>query len=328
MMLNNYSLKMTIYVVIYLAMTQFAFASQISFHKTDQGNSYLFEYQWLDHDEKTQSMAFSLTKKDLFQRYRSFSSYKPKLAAEFVNNAMRKKLIMSPLKDVTVNFIRQGDEYSAQIIGKKQQAIDSASMQLAKLQESFMQDYLRKKYYHRFLTPDQTSAIKPDHARIAIESAPVFKSLKPTIMKKASIKNIRRVSNFILGFVQNVPYSTLESRVTSSGAGFNPPFKLLWENQGDCDSKVTLSAALLRMMMPRIKMVLVFIDNHALIGIDVAPEGNDITVEHEGTTFVLAEPTGPALYKLGAIAPESENAIFSGRYTLEAFYSDEEQTEL
>ncbi|MFT6206387.1 MAG: hypothetical protein ACJA0T_000284, partial [Colwellia sp.] len=38
--------------------------------------------------------------------------------------------------------------------------------------------------------------------------------------------------------------------------------------------------------------------------------------------YLLAEPTGPALYKLGNLAPESELAINQGRYVVEEFHSD------
>jgi hypothetical protein len=119
--------------------------------------------------------------------------------------------------------------------------------------------------------------------------------------------------------VQSIPYSTLESRITSAGAGFNPPLKLLWENQGDCDSKVTLTAALLRSLMPRINIALIFIDNHALMGVNIAAEigSEEMTIEHNGITYLLAEPTGPALLALGTISEDSQQAILQGQYTIE-----------
>jgi hypothetical protein len=122
--------------------------------------------------------------------------------------------------------------------------------------------------------------------------------------------------------VQSIPYSPLESRITSSGAGFNPPAKLLWENQGDCDSKMTLSATILRALMPRIDMVMIYIDQHALIGIAITGEAGEMTIDYQGITYLLAEPTGPALYPLGTLTPESELAVDQGRYIAEAFHSD------
>ncbi|MCI2285671.1 hypothetical protein L3081_22700 [Colwellia sp. MSW7] len=138
-----------------------------------------------------------------------------------------------------------------------------------------------------------------------------------------SIKNIRKVTDYVLSFVQNIPYATLESRVTSSGTGFNSPAKLLWENQGDCDSKVTLTATILRALMPRIPMVMIFIDQHAFIGIATPATTGEMTIEYQGVNYLLGEPTGPGLYKLGKLAPESELAINQGRYVVEPFLADE-----
>jgi len=58
------------------------------------------------------------------------------------------------------------------------------------------------------------------------------------------------------------------------------------------------------------------------MGIAVPAKAGDTTLIHQGVTYLLAEPTGPALYKLGKIAPESELAIDQGRYVAEVFYSD------
>jgi hypothetical protein len=161
-----------------------------------------------------------------------------------------------------------------------------------------------------------------NHTSIANDSVADFKVLKPIILEKVSIKNIRKVTNLVLSFVQSIPYSTLESRITSSGAGFNPPAKLLWENQGDCDSKMTLTATILRALMPRIDMAMIYIDKHAFIGIAIPADAGEMTIEHQGVNYLLGEPTGPALYKLGRLAPESELAINQGAYVAEAFHSD------
>jgi hypothetical protein len=45
-------------------------------------------------------------------------------------------------------------------------------------------------------------------------------------------------------------------------------------------------------------------------------------IEHQGVSYLLGEPTGPALYRLGELAPESELAVTQGRYTAEAFLSN------
>lgn len=322
---NKYSRIAAIFLLLTGLFSGETFAEQLQFSKIEENDSYRFNYLWLDHDANQQSLTFLLSKYDLFQRYRNFSAYQPHLAQEYVQNALKRYLRKKPISGVQISFVKQGSDFSTLIKSPSKTNIKKAQTELNRLHAEFLKQYLADNYYHQFLTPDNIQAVKPDHVRIAQESAPIFKELKEKVLEKASVKNIRRVSNFVLSFVQSIPYSTLESRVSSSGAGFNPPFKLLWENQGDCDSKVTLTAALLRMLMPRIKMVLVFIDKHALIGIDVTPEADNISVEFEGTRYVLAEPTGPELLPLGKVALQSELAIYAGRYALEAFLEQSEE---
>ncbi|WP_286233750.1 hypothetical protein [Thalassotalea sediminis] len=299
-------------------------AAQINFNKTQEGSNIKFHYQWLDHYQNTQTLDFQFSKEQVFDKYRNLTNYKPKRAQEFVNNSLRKHFRTQPISGVLVLFKQQGNIVTTQIKSQNKNKIREAEQEVNNLQQRYYREYLQKSYFQQFVTPDNIPAIKPDHRRIAQESVNDFKPLKPTIMAKSSIKNIRRVSNFVIGFIQSIPYATLESRITSSGAGFNPPLKLLWENQGDCDSKVTLAAAILRMLMPRINIILVFIDNHALIGIDDTPQSDDVTLTHEGVTYVLAEPTGPAMLTMGDIAPDSERAIFNGRYVVEPFLIEED----
>ena len=159
-----------------------------------------------------------------------------------------------------------------------------------------------------------------DNLQIELQASVIdFTKLKDLILNNFPDQNVREVANYVLGFVQSIPYSTLESRVTSTGAGFNPPLQTLWQNQGDCDSKVTLTTAIFRALMPRMKMMLVFIDNHALLAMNIKPEENELTITVDGEDYILAEPTGPALMKLGEISNDSEFAIRNGRYYAEPF---------
>ena len=197
--------------------------------------------------------------------------------------------------------------------------LKAAYAQIAQLEQDFFAEYLAENFYHSFITHDQIRGVKPDHVRIADDSADDLKPIKPLILDKVSIRNIRQVTEFVLSFVQSIPYSTLESRVTSSGAGFNPPLKLLWQNQGDCDSKLTLTAALLRTLMPRIKMLMVYIDQHAFIGINIPVQGGRIDAHLRQPDLCAGRAYRPrAQLKLGVLAPESEQAILQGRYTTQA----------
>jgi hypothetical protein len=306
-------------------MPSLALAEQLAFSKIEKGDNYQFNYQWLDYQGETQSLQFLLAKKSIFDRFRNFKVFKADMAKYSINNALQKKLRAEPIRGVMIDFNKNSTNDEIVIKGRNNQTINAAYTRVYKLKQTLSDQYLADNYYHQFITHDQINAVKPDHGRFANIASIDLKPVKPIILKKFSIKNIRKVTDYVLGFIQTIPYATLESRVTASGAGFNPPLKLLWENQGDCDSKVTLTAAILRSLMPRIKMILVFIDNHALLGIQVPVQANDQTVVIDGISYVLAEPTGPRLLPLGEIAPPSELAVGNGHYTAERFHKKVKQ---
>jgi hypothetical protein len=303
-------------------LTAFVNAKQISFSKHSEGDHYNFKYKWLDHSDQQQTMNFSLSKTALFERFRILKPYQSEFSQKTIMRALKKQLNKEPLQKVQTLFLQENDKTVIKIKGEKEKDISRAYQQIKKIETKATNKYFEKNYYQYFSTHDGEQGIKMDHVRIANKSVADLKQMKSIILDKVVVKNLRKVTNYVLAFVQSIPYSTLESHITSSGAGFNPPAKLLWENQGDCDSKVTLTATILRALMPRIDMVIIYIDQHAFMGIDIPATAGEITLNYQGITYLLAEPTGPALYKLGQLAPESELAINQKRYVAEAFDSD------
>ncbi len=297
-------------------------AKQLSFTKKIQKSSYVFDYQWLDHNKVRQNIQFSLTKAALFNRFRMLKTYQSEFAQKTILHAVRKQLRQQTFNGVNVVFKKQYSKVVIKVEGADEKKVAAAYEKIKDIEKEATSKYFKENYYQTFITHDQQKGIKVDHVNIAKASIADFKVLKPLILGKVSIENIRSVTNFVLSFVQSIPYSTLESRLTSSGAGFNPPAKLLWENQGDCDSKMTLTAAILRALMPRISMAMIYIDQHAFIGIAIPANSGEVSITHNGINYLLAEPTGPALYPLGVLAPESELAIVQERYVVEEFHSD------
>jgi len=309
-------------LILALLLVASAQAKQLSFTKKVQEDSYAFSYQWLDHSKVQQSIQFNLSKSALFDRFRMLKPYQGEYAQKTILRAIKKQLRQQPLTDVNIVFKQQQRKRVIQVKGADDKKVAAAYQKINKIEQKVTKKYFNKNYYQFFTTHDQQTGIKVDHVNIAQASVADFKVLKPIILDKVSIENIRKVTNFVLSFVQSIPYSTLESRMTSSGAGFNPPAKLLWENQGDCDSKMALTATILRALMPRIDMAMIYIDQHAFIGIAIPAAAGEVSIQFQGVNYLLAEPTGSALYKLGTLAPESELAIEQERYVAEAFHSD------
>lgn len=311
-----------IVLCVSLLFSYLAQAKQISFSNQSQDDQHVFSYQWLDHDEQLQSMSFALTKPALFERFRILKPYQNEFAHKIIMRAVKKQLRKQPLNGAQAFFQQENGKMVVQVKGLNDEDVARAHQEIKIIEQEAITEYYKKNYYQPFTNHDQQTGIKVDHVAIANDSVADFKVLKPIILEKVSIKNIRKVTNYVLSFVQSIPYSTLTSRISSSGSGFNSPAKLLWENQGDCDSKMALTATILRALMPRIDMAMVYIDKHAFIGIAIPANAGEMTIEYEGINYLLGEPTGPALYRLGKLAPESELAVNQGRYVAEAFHSD------
>lgn len=305
-----------------LCLTSLVSAKQIKFDKQLQNDHYRFNYQWLDHNNVQQSMNFALTKPALFQRFRTLKGYQSDFAQKTIMRSVKQQINATPLHGAQALFSQQNGKMVVQVKGQEEEDVARAYQKVKEIEQEATAAYFKKNYYQVFTTPEQVTGIKIDYVSIANDSVADFKVLKPIILEQVSIKNIRKVTDYVLSFVQSIPYSTLESRINSSGAGFNAPAKLLWENQGDCDSKVTLTATILRALMPRIEMAMIYIDQHAFIGIAVPAQAGEMTINYQGINYLLGEPTGPAPYRLGKLAPESELAINQGRYVAEKFHSD------
>ena len=311
---------MTCLLCLLLLVTFPSVSQQFNFNKIEQDNSYQFNYQWRDQSGAKQAISFVLTKEALFKKFRNFRAYRPQFAEAYTAQKIKKTLQEKPIENVQVNFVKKSGKISLDINSRDQAALSKAYAQISELQQKYGLEYLKENYYQRFTTHDSIQGIKPNHRAIAQSSVADLKPLRDPILNTVSIKNIRKVTDYTLGFVQSIPYSRLESRVTSLGAGFSTPLKVLWENQGDCDSKVTLTGAILRALMPRVKIIFVFIDQHALIGIDVPARAGETSIEYQGSNYLLAEPTGPAKLLLGKIAPDSELAINNNLYSVEKFF--------
>lgn len=310
-----------ILLCLFLLSTTPAKAKQINFSTQPQNNQYVFHYQWLDHKSQEQSISFTLTQSALFERFRTLKTYQNEFAQKTIIRQVKKQLHKQPLNGAQAFFKKRAGKMVIKVKGLEDKNVALAYQKVIELEQRATKQYFKNNYYQRFTTHDRQTGIKLDYVNIASDSVDDFKALKPIILDKVAIDSVREVTSYILSFVQSIPYSKLESRLTSSGSGFNPPAKLLWENQGDCDSKMTLTATLLRALMPRLNMVMIYIDKHAFIGIAIPSNAGEMTINYQGKSYLLAEPTGPALYRLGKIAPESELAIAQGRYVVEAFHS-------
>lgn len=157
--------------------------------------------------------------------------------------------------------------------------------------------------------------IMPNHPRIAARYAPALAPVTQAVLGQTVGMETRARINWLLGWLQTIPYNTLQNRTTSNGAGFQTPYGLFLGNKGDCDTKSVALAALLRGLYPTLKLAMIYTPGHAFIGVGLPQGPHDFALNLKGTVYVLAEPTGPRQLALGEVAPEALSHLKQSDFT-------------
>ena len=89
---------------------------------------------------------------------------------------------------------------------------------------------------------------------------------------------------------------------------------MLQENRGDCDSKTVLLAALIRMLLPDVKLAIVYLPQHAMLAVQLPVTSTDDKATIEGKEYLLVDPTGPALLAPGQISQAYVMYTRSGQF--------------
>jgi hypothetical protein len=295
-------------------------AEQLQFSKYSLGSEIKFEYEWKSSNSTSRSLSFSITNEDFQKLPESAPAYNPLLAQNAAQQALLRYAKTLDPRDARVSITRSGTTLNMKVSGTSESLINEVNEMLTTKHKEAQAQYLQDNYYVPFVTELGQEAIKHDHKRYALESAPLLMPIVDAIKRELSNPaSAREFINFTLSWLQAIPYDTLESRVSSNGSGFAAPQQLLMNNLGDCDSKSTLFLALLKSYNPKLQATMVYLPNHALVGVRLKPAKEDITLNQQSDTFVLAEPTGPAQYQFGEVAPKSLVSIRNRQTKLELF---------
>ncbi|RUO27902.1 hypothetical protein CWE12_13280 [Aliidiomarina sedimenti] len=186
-------------------------------------------------------------------------------------------------------------------------------------QQEAMQQVLARYYYASIQLHAGPDGYTPDHPRIAIESQAALTPFSDAVAAHLEQTSARETLQFLLRWLQQIPYDDMSNRLQSPGAGFITPTRLLYENHGDCDSKVTLLAALFANLHPEVNSHIVYLPGHAVFAVELELEDGDISVPYAGQRLVVADPTGPAAMKVGEVARHYRSALHSGAVTIKDF---------
>ncbi len=283
----------------------------------NDGTQKKFEYQWHDHQDKPLTLSFSLDKTTVNSHFRRFKRFNQTEAFEYVHYQVLKSLAQFDPRQLMVTFDKQNGAINYQLSGSDQAILTEAQQILTSEKQAALARYLESQYYIQFSSPWQTNAIKPDHIRFINESIEDLEPIKAEIIKRYKNTRPQTVINFILSWVQSIPYETLEDKTRTSGLGFNPPLKMLSHNQGDCDSKSVMAAALIKAIYPNLKIAFIVLPEHALIGIHLPVKKGEKFIDIDGLKYILAEPTGPNKMPISIIDDDSWRHIQSGQFSYE-----------
>ena len=295
-----------------------AHGEQLKYSKVSTDTGVNFSYEWLDNDNTRQSISFELPKSALKEAPSQQANYKPKIAQRYIIVALTKEAKKIDPKVARVKITPKRESIDIQVTGSDEAQVEEILNNLKAIQQQEYDKYLQDHYFTRFTTLFNQQAIKPDHVRYVAESVKPLIAASQAFYEKVNVQSdYRGYFSLLLSWLQSIPYDTLEDRLVSNGSGYAPPASVLMQNLGDCDSKAVLASSMVRAFLPSTKMIMVLLPNHALLGIALTPMADDRTIEHEGDTYVLYDPTGPALIPFGQVSEDTERHIVTGRYQVE-----------
>lgn len=287
-------------VLVLLAFVCVAFISQAQQREFDikyRADNVYFNYQWQDAARKEHALQFTLPRSVIQRGDKEFALLDESGSRKYVLASMQTyardygqgKIVIRPTltQDIEVEY-RGNSAAENKTFMKNLEAIHTKAVDA----------YLFNNFYTRY----EGNSVMPDHARIVGRYTKAVRPVAQQMAYKINKWGQREQLNYVLNFLQAIPYDELQNRYTSNGAGFQTPYGLLLNNKGDCDTKSVAYAALLRNFFPNLKTALIYLPGHMLIGLATDVHQGDTTLEHEGVTYVLAEPAGPAMLPVGKIA--------------------------
>lgn len=259
-----------------------------------------------------QQLKFSVAQTTLSNHFRQFRRFQTNVLQQYLWRDLQLHMTNYP----NARLQRQPDSNALryQIVSADKTQLPQLQQELTRLTAERSQFYLQQAYYYQLSLPWSGPVIVPDHQRLMQDSLndllPVATALHDQLVNTAA----RDTLVYISSWLQQLPYQDLSDRQNSTGSTFNPPLRVLQENRGDCDSKTVLLAALIRMLLPDVKLAIVYLPQHAMLAVQLPGSAADEKVSIEGKEYLLADPTGPALLLPGQISQRYIMYTRSGQF--------------
>ena len=289
-----------------------AAAQQLDFTVRDYGYKAAYAFKWRDFQGHIHSTNFKLETNMVRKASTEFQPFSNREANQHVFTTVKNyaSQLRSRGISMTVGSASHNGKVEIKAKGSSRRNLRREMNTVDRLIEKSRKQYIHNNMFRLY---DENSVV-PDHARIAQMNV---RRMRPVAraLKKTAPRSLRGQINHTLAFLQGIPYDELLSRINSNGSGFATPVELLTRNIGDCDSKSVAMASLLKNSHPRMNMVLVLVQEHAFVGVAGIRQGpKDFALKINNQTYVLAEPTGPALLPLGQIDKRSQKLLRTGDF--------------
>lgn len=267
---------------------------------------------WQDREGQPQQLSYRLEAGKL----PPLIAYRP---ARMQEEVLQTLLQQAELEFPEVQFSLSRPSLALSLKSRNADKAREASLWVKPEQARLEAEWLKQHYFQPFTPPDGAPAIKQDHVRIALESRAELAPLAEQLKQEGATETEARQKTVahMLDFIQAIPYQLLDSQSGRSGKGFLSPRQVLEQNRGDCDSKVTLMAALLAQRFPELKQAMVFVPGHALLGVALPARPGQATLSWQGESYLLLEPTGPAQLPMGQLAPTSKTLVDSKQLSVQ-----------
>lgn len=277
-------------------------ARQVLFSREVAGGEVAYRYSFNDADGRLRTLSFAIDEAQVQRGHREYRPIdSPEVAASLKRRVERSlEEYVRPLGgSITVEVRRKRGSLSVHYEVKlpPNRAVPAVEAEVERRAESAMAETYATYFNVREANGTE---VRPDFARIVQRYVEIMRPVADAIAAETSSERERIA--VALAFVQTVPYAVLERR---SQRGFVMPTAFLDLNRGDCDVKSVALAAILMSLVPDRSLVLVLPPEHALLAIDVPSEGDEAKLVVDGRSYVLLEPTGPALWPIGRVAAET-----------------------
>ena len=290
-------------------------AAPLRLSKSSDAGQVQFSYRF-DALGQAQQLHFTLQQAALNDTLRNFRPFSARQLQQYLWRDLQQHIASHP----QVRLQRHPDkrQLKFKVITRDVTLRQQLETELRQLLLEQRQFYLQQQYYTELQQPTGELAIVPDHARLMQASLNALLPVATAWHAKLVNLPTRLSLQLLTSWVQQIPYQDLSDRRHSDGNDFSPPLKLLRQNRGDCDSKAILLAALLRLLMPEVRLAIIYLPGHAILAVQLTPADNDKTITLEGRPYILVDATGPAELAPGEVAQQYEIFTQNGSFSYQS----------